>query len=438
MNEIERELTNLDALEAPPLEREIRHRMASAPDTPFRPPMRSVGSRLVAAVTALVLFGVVAVVVWRVFVPTGRGDLATPPSPPPADVLWAAYPEGWTALPEPPEARLGASVAWTGRELIVWSGVPDGAEQPALDGFAFDPAAGTWRRLPEAPRGLEAFGGTARPVWTGTEALFYPAGVAFDPVTDTWRRLAPAPHDPQHRQTAVVWTGSEMVVFGGGEVDSETAHQGAAYDPESDTWGAIPDAPIGLNLLSAAWTGEEVIVFGSLLNDRNIAETETSVGAAYDPAAETWRTLPPSALSPQATSAVFAGGRLIAWDYEVRSQEYDPARDAWSEPVEMPMEFSECYPDSVVVDDVVFAWFCGQASILDADDRTWQRLRGGVLEPRIEANESEYPLFRFASLAGAGDVVMMVAEGITVDDEGVPCYGCPGAPLSYWVYRPPA
>jgi hypothetical protein len=88
--------------------------------------------------------------------------------------------------------------------------------------------------------------------------------------------------------------------------------------------------------------------------------------------------------------------------------------------------------------DVVFAWFCGQAATFDVDARRWERVRGGVLEPTIEANEQEYPLFRFASLTAAGDVVAMAAEGITVDEEGVPCYGCPGAPISYWVYRPPS
>lgn len=275
-------------------------------------------------------------------------------------------------------------------------------------------------------------------VWTGAQVLFYPAGLSFDPTLNTWRELPPAPNDPGYRQTAVVWTGSEMIVFGGGEVDSETAHEGAAYDPDADRWRQIADAPIGLNLVSAAWTGDEVIVFGSLLNDRNVAETEASVGAAYDPVLDTWRTMPPSDLSPQATSAVFAGGRLIAWDYEVHAQEYDPATNAWSEPVEMPMEFSECYPDSVVADDVVFTWFCGQAAILDVDGGGWRPVRGGVLEPRIEANDQEYALFRFASLVGAGAVFAMVAEGITVDDDGVLCYGCPGAPLSYWVYRPPS
>jgi hypothetical protein len=435
MKKIERELRRLDGLVAPSLEREIRQRADAPSLVPVQLPERSGRSRIVAGATALLVFGAVAFLAWRAFAPGGE-DAATP-TPVPTAVPWAAYGEGWTALPEPPEVRVGTSVVWTGRELLVWSGVPDGSEDPSLDGFAFDPVAGTWRTMSAAPAGLEALGVTPRPVWTGTEVLFYPGGLAFDPTADAWRELPPPPHDPSYRQTGVVWTGSEMVVFGGGEVDSETARQGAAYDPDADRWRRIADAPFGLNLLSAAWSGDEVIVFGSLLNDRNVAETETSVGAAYDPRSDTWRELPPSALSPQATSAVFVGDRLIAWDYEVRAQEYDPTTDRWSQPIEMPMEFSECYPDSVVAGDVVFAWFCGQASTLDVDQGEWERVRGGVLEPTIQANEREYPLFRFASLAAAGGVVVIVAEGITVDEHGVPCYGCPGSPVSYWVYRSP-
>ncbi|MGH2671594.1 MAG: hypothetical protein ACRDHC_01300 [Actinomycetota bacterium] len=436
MTKIERELARLDALDVPPLEREIRERAVGTVEVRLDLPARSAASRIVAGATALLLFAAVSALAWRAFQPADDGRVGVTPAPI-AD-SWAAYAEGWTALPVPPELRVGVSVAWTGHELIVWSGVPSGADGPAADGFAFDPREGTWRRVPAAPRGLQLFGVTPKPVWTGAEVIFYPAGIAFEPAANTWRELPPAPHDPGYRQTAVAWTGSEMIVFGGGEPDSATAHEGAAYDPAADRWRPIADAPIGLNLLSAAWTGDEVLVFGSLLNDRNIADTETSVGAAYDPATDTWRTLPPSELSPQATSAVYSGGRLIAWDYEVHSQAYDPATDAWSEPVEMPMRFSECYPDSVVASDVVFAWFCGQAATFDPQDNEWHRVRGGVLEPTIEANGQEYELFRFASLAGAGDVFAMVAEGITVDADGVPCYGCPGAPLSYWVYRPPS
>jgi hypothetical protein len=273
-------------------------------------------------------------------------------------------------------------------------------------------------------------------VWTGSELLFYPAGISFDPARDAWRQLAPAPHDPRYRQTAVAWTGSEMVVFGGGPPSSPSARQGAAYDPVADRWRPIAEAPIGLNLSNAAWTGDEVIVFGSLLDDRNWAETANAVGAAYDPAADVWRALPPSELSPQATSAVYVDGRLVAWDYLVHAQEYDPATDVWMEPVELPLTSSECYPESVVAGVTVFAWFCGQAATFDAETGTWAPVRGGVLEPTVTTVAGEMAAFRFVSLVAAGDVVALTAEGITVDDSGEVCYGCPGSPVTAWVYRP--
>jgi hypothetical protein len=64
-------------------------------------------------------------------------------------------------------------------------------------------------------------------------------------------------------------------------------------------------------------------------------------------------------------------------------------------------------------------------------------VNGGVTEPTVTANDKQYRLFRFAQLAPAGDVLAMAAEGITVGNKGMPCYGCPGAPTSFWVYRPP-
>lgn len=236
----------------------------------------------------------------------------------------------------------------------------------------------------------------------------------------------------------LVWTGEEVIVWGGDRGDERTS-QGAAYDPTSDTWRSIADAPSGLNLASGVWTGREMVVFGSLLDGRNRAATPTAVGEAYDPATNTWRELPPSALSPQATSAVLVGDRVVAWDYEVHSQEYDPAKDRWSAPLRMPLGFSECYPDSTLVADLLFAWFCGKAALYDAATSAWQRIEGGPLDETIysKAYKSEIHVWRFADLVPAGSVVVMPMEGVTLDDKGVACYGCAGSPTSYWVYRPP-
>jgi hypothetical protein len=183
-----------------------------------------------------------------------------------------------------------------------------------------------------------------------------------------------------------------------------------------------------------------MLVFGSLLDARNIADTKTSVGAAYNPATDTWRELPASELSPQATSAVWVGDRMVAWDYEVHSQEYDPTRNAWSPPVKMPFDFSECYPDSAVVRNLVFAFFCGHGALYETGSGTWEEIRGGPLDEEIksEAYDRALKRWRFAKLASTGETVFLLAEGITLDKTGEACYGCPGSPVSFWAYRPAA
>jgi hypothetical protein len=348
-------------------------------------------------------------------------------------------PAGWTELPEAPEAGAGAAYVWTGSEVLAWGGCEPAAGSRCAftaSGYAFDPVARTWKAMPPVPTDADTVthGDVA---WTGREAIFlteidgYVGGQAFEPTTETWRALPTAPIN-YGRGAATVWTGSELIVWGGGERDSTTTRTGAAYNPRTDSWRPLSEAPLGLNLVSGVWTGREMIVFGSLLDDRNRADTRTSVGAAYDPISDAWRKLPASDLSPQATSATWSYGRLLAWDYDVRSQAYDPETDSWSPAAEMPLEFSECYPDSTVVGAKTFAFFCGQAALHDGGE--WREIRGGPLEEKIEGLD----LWRFATLVPAGDVVFMPLEGITVGltSEGEACYGCPGSPTSFWVYRP--
>ena len=107
----------------------------------------------------------------------------------------AAYVDGyhfgaWTVLPASEfDGRLGAAVVWTGEQLIVWGG------EVATEGFRPD-------------RG-----------WPTTNE-----GGIYDPGTGLWVSLPPAPLSARSQVTAL-WTGSEMLVIGGGGPD------GAAYDP---------------------------------------------------------------------------------------------------------------------------------------------------------------------------------------------------------------
>jgi N-acetylneuraminic acid mutarotase len=396
------------------------------------------------AVAAVIVVVAAAVVVDRM-----TGDdavVATPPSGASSPTPNAgAIPTGWTKLSLPPQVRTGSAVVWTGSQLLDWGGcdpaINDRCEAVA-DGYAFDPASRTWSDLPPAP----VAGSGAHAIWTGSEALFIGFdseskklhSEAFDPATRTWRKLATAPIGPRY-SPVLVWTGSKLVVWGGSERDQPGIEStGAMFDPATNTWELMADAPHGLNLASGVWTGDRVLVFGSLVNGRNHADTTTSVGETYDPATDHWHEIARSNLSPQATSAVWTGGRLVAWDYNDRWQTYDPNDDRWSATGRMPMQPSECYPDSALVGASVFGFFCGQAALYDAATNAWSKVRGGMLAETIysKAYKSDIKLWRFADMAAGGDVLYFEAEGISLTKNGEACYGCSGSPHSFWAYRP--
>jgi hypothetical protein len=335
------------------------------------------GRRLAAAFVALAVFATAAVFAW---------DLSHPdsiPAPEPGVDLGSELPEGWSELPAPPENRSGAATAWTGTEFLVWGGhefVGHGDEDPDRDGYSFNAVARTWGPLPQAPLGGRSDTAFA---WTGEELLiwggfdggfrdvpYFDDGAAFDPATRTWRMLPPAPIEA--RTAFSVWTGREFLVWGSTN-RSHRLRDGAAYDPTSNTWRTMADGPTDITDGSAVWTGREMIVFGAALDGNNHADTRTAIGVAYDPAADSWRELPPSDLSPQAMTASWVRGELVAWDYDHASQAYDPAIDDWRPLPDVPLQFSECYPKSVATGRVVFGEFCGKTVVFSPEEDAWHR-----------------------------------------------------------------
>ncbi|HSY22180.1 MAG TPA: hypothetical protein VK841_08705, partial [Polyangiaceae bacterium] len=112
-----------------------------------------------------------------------------------------------------------------------------------------------------------------------------------------------------------VWTGSEMIVWGGGPIDangnfSVALADGAAYEPRSDTWRSIHLAPGGLIAGAAVWTGTQMIVWGG-----SDSQGPTTRGYAYDPATDAWSTLTEDG-APAARvdfAAVWTGQSLVIW-----------------------------------------------------------------------------------------------------------------------------
>src|SRR5205814_1727802 len=101
---------------------------------------------------------------------------------------------------------------------------------------------------------------------------------------DTWTASittsAPA---GRHYHTAV-WTGSEMIVWGGRD-GSSYWNTGGRYNPGTDSWTATSttSAPAGRYLHTAVWTGSEMIVWGG-----RDGSSYLNTGGRYNPGTDSW------------------------------------------------------------------------------------------------------------------------------------------------------
>jgi hypothetical protein len=199
----------------------------------------------------------------------------------------------WRALPVLPagqlEPREGAAVVWTGRQLVYWGGASHPPVRAHADGAAFNPGTNRWATLPPAPEGQQ------------------------------WQ--------PEGDDGVAVWTGREVLVWGGWTVPDPVAApnvgtpaDGVAYDPAGRTWRRLPRPPVQLRWASlnqwVLWTGQELMVGGVEAGPGG----GTRAGA-YNPATNRWRLLPRSPRLTggpghlQARTAMWAGTRLLVWNF---------------------------------------------------------------------------------------------------------------------------
>src|SRR5207248_9287180 len=104
---------------------------------------------------------------------------------------------------------------------------------------------------------------------------------------DTWTATA-GPPDVRYGHTAV-WTGSEMIIWGGDYGYYPYFYfrnTGARYNPSTDTWATTSNAnaPAGRAGHTAAWTGTEMIIWGGV----DGCYTVTNGGGRYRPSTHSW------------------------------------------------------------------------------------------------------------------------------------------------------
>lgn len=361
--------------------------------------------------------------------PTGSPTTSTsvPTSPPTTAVPAASAAQltsgTWSALPEAPiSLRQGASVVWTGHELLVWGGQsgPQG-ETLHSDGAAYNPQTRTWRLLPAGPMSGRVGQAT---VWTGTEMVIWGGydnvtnntmqvtadGAAYNPTTNMWQLLPGSPLSARAGPQGL-WTGSAVMILGGQPaVTTATTAQysdGALYDPTTARWSLIP-SPLphdghNLNWVASAAAGPTVLAWSDWWQVHQAGPNTSSMSGGvdlfgYDPATAAWHYLAvgPQAL-PDVEDAIWTGQDLYTRGITYNcgpcpgpfvpeaTAVYDPAANTWTRLPADPLGGDHLL--SVWTGAALFSFNSsgiygsvgpGDASIYDPSTNTWTRTPGAL------------------------------------------------------------
>ena len=360
--------------------------------------------------------------------PTTATTRRTSPAAPrrtPQEVLeaLARLPPGWSDFPPPPRPRARTVSLWTGTSLFFWGGDSGNAGAYHADGWLFDPVGRRWHAIFPAPLAGRSL---AAAVWTGDEVIVWGGyargatfndGAAYDPATGAWRPLPTAPLS-QRAPVATVWTGNELIVWGSTSRDGGEVRDGAAFNPHTNRWRMIAPAPLALNHAgwpspSTVWTGQEMVVVGSRLDENNATTPPWSLystGLAYNPVTDAWRELPRIRLSPQASTAVWTGSKILAWDYDLRAATYDPKQDSWRQLPRVPIDSCGAAPDGAATDRMVLAQGCGYA-LWDTQADKW-----------VKAKRKENRNYGHGRVVAAGSVFLIAGSTHESDANGLVAY----------------
>jgi N-acetylneuraminic acid mutarotase len=181
-------------------------------------------------------------------------------------------------------------------------------------------------------------------VWTGTEMIVWGGqgpnasaintGARYNPATDTWTPITTTNAPSARFYHSAVWTGTEMIVWGGVADGFVGLIDGARYNPATDKWTPISNvnAPTGRPLNTVVWTGKEMIIWGGSPNNGF-----TNTGARYNPATDTWTTttITNAPIARGYHTAVWTGSEMIVWGGSngallATGGRYNPTTDTWT------------------------------------------------------------------------------------------------------------
>jgi N-acetylneuraminic acid mutarotase len=227
-----------------------------------------------------------------------------------------------TSTTNAPTGRENHTAVWTGSEMIVWGGNNSNG-LPSNTGGKYNPSTDGWLATSTTNAPAARVYHTA--VWTGSEMIvwggddndgpppqYFNSGGRYNPSTNSWMATTIANVPSARASHSAVWTGSEMIVWGGTDQNFLLLNTGGRYDPGTNSWIATTttNAPEARNLHTAVWTSNEMILWGGFDGSGAL-----NTGGRYDPGANSWTTTTSdNAPSPRAHhTAIWAGSEMIVW-----------------------------------------------------------------------------------------------------------------------------
>jgi galactose oxidase-like protein len=253
--------------------------------------------------------------------------------------------EGWDngSLDDLADARLGASVVWTGHDVVIWGG--ERGITPVNQGSRYDPATDTWSETSHV--GAPSARANHSAVWTGSRmivwggwATFEPFqnGGIYDPESDAWAPLPTTGSATPRSHHFAAWIGSKMLVWGG-DGGAGVLTSGELFDPAAGSWSPVSSlgAPSHRFSSQVAWCGSRLFVWGGTVG--GVApHVPLDDGALYDPATDTWSPVSSQGAPPSrfGGTAACAGDVAVVWGGFVGNAPitsgglFSPATNAWA------------------------------------------------------------------------------------------------------------
>jgi N-acetylneuraminic acid mutarotase len=168
-------------------------------------------------------------------------------------------------------------------------------------------------------------------VWGGTDGSYLNTGSRYNPTTNSWTATTTTGAPSARIYNAFVWTGNEMIIWGG--YDGGHINSGGRYNPVTNAWSTTTTtgAPAGRESNPGVWMGDRMFVWGGYNG------SQLNSGGIYNPIANSWTSTTTTGAPSErsAHASIWSGSQIIIWGgysggVVNTGGLYNPSSNTWS------------------------------------------------------------------------------------------------------------